>query len=146
MFNLSLENFTALFNQKFPGVYRPITVEDVNDMTKCGLIGRYDLYLRGDLEIIRGILEYEQLRGNRLVPPTLEDIQEPPKCKKCNKSLPVESEVKIGRPRRYCLECEPLRNRDRQRKSSSLRKKRHIQASPTESTPSPKQLYCETRQ
>ena len=42
----SPEAFASSFNQKFPGAYRLITVEDVNDMTECGLIGRYGFYLK----------------------------------------------------------------------------------------------------
>lgn len=64
------EAFVASFNEKFPDAYRWITVVDVNEMTECGLIGRYGLYLKniglskrygfvqqGDYETARGILQ-----------------------------------------------------------------------------------------
>ena len=155
----SPEKFAASFNQKFPGAYRLITAEDVNDMTECGLIGRYGFYLKkvdlserygfnkqDDLETIRGILQYEQLRENRPVPPALEDEPEPPKCKKCDKPLPVKPRDKKGRLREYCSECELLRNRDRQRKLSDRRRKQHHKSLSMKTTPSPRQLHCEPGQ
>jgi len=35
-------------------------------MKRCKLICRHGFYIRGDLEIVRGILEYEQLREGKL--------------------------------------------------------------------------------
>jgi len=57
--------FAAWFNEKFPGVYRPITAEEVIYTTRCKLICRYGFYLRDDFETARGILQYEQLRERR---------------------------------------------------------------------------------
>lgn len=67
MFNTSPEKFAALFNEKYSGAYRQITAQDVRAMTTCGLIGRYDVYFQDDLELIRGLLQYEQLREKRSV-------------------------------------------------------------------------------
>jgi len=57
---ISQEQFAGWFNEKYPGVHRRITTEDVIDMTVCGLIGRYRYYrLSQDGENVRGILAYE---------------------------------------------------------------------------------------
>jgi hypothetical protein len=56
MFITSPDEFAALFNEKYPGTYRQVTAQDVRDMTICCLIGRYECYLKDDLEFIRGIL------------------------------------------------------------------------------------------
>ena len=146
MFKTSPEEFAALFNEKYPGACRQITAQGVREMTTCGLIGRHYGYIRDDLETIRGILEYEQLRENRPLPPTSEEKQEPPSCKKCNQPLPVEPEGKIGRPRRYCLACQLLRNRNRQRKFRDKRRKQRNEFSLTKAGPSLKQLHCEPGQ
>jgi len=118
------DKFASLFNSKVPGAYRSISPQDVLDMKSCGLIGRSNYYGRDDLETVRAVLEYEQLRENRPVPPTLEDKQEPPKCKRCEKKLPAEPAGKVGRPKEYCVGCEPFRNRDRQRRLGSRRRQR----------------------
>jgi len=143
MFITHPEAFADLFNAKIPYARRKITSNDVRLMTKCNLIYKYGFYMQDDLETIRGILEYEQLRENRPLAPTSEEKQEPPKCKKCNQPLPVEPEGKIGRPRKYCLTCEPFRNRDRQRKLSDGRKRGRIESPSIKKGPSPKQLHCE---
>jgi hypothetical protein len=67
MFVTSPEKFAEWFNAKIPGTNRKITAADVRLMTECNLIGRYRFYERQDLETIRGILQYEQLRENRPV-------------------------------------------------------------------------------
>ena len=61
------DKFSSQFNILYPGVYRTVTGRDVLDMKTCGLIGRYDIYLRDDLETIRGILQYEKLREGSLL-------------------------------------------------------------------------------
>ena len=116
MFDTSSGKFAALFNEKYPGAYRKVTAQDVRDMTTCCLIGRYGFYLRDDLELVRGVLQYEQMREKRSAQPTLEDSQEPPKCKRCKQSLRPEPEGKRGRLREYCPSCEPFRNTERYRK------------------------------
>ena len=90
--------FAARFNEKYPGAYRQVTAQDVRDMTTCHLIGRYECYLKDDLEFIRGILQYEQMREKRSAQPTPEEKLEPTKCKKCKQPLPPEPEGKKGRP------------------------------------------------
>ena len=113
----SPEKFARWFNDKYQGAYRKIDDEDVRDLTTCGLIGRYRYYsLSRDGETIRGILEYEHMREKRSAQPTLEDKQEPPKCKRCEQPLHPEPERKRGRPREYCRSCESLRNIERNRK------------------------------
>jgi hypothetical protein len=54
--------FAAKFNSAVPGAYRQVTVDDVKQMAHCGLIGRHGFFTREDLETVRGILRYEQLR------------------------------------------------------------------------------------
>jgi hypothetical protein len=56
--------FAAKFNSVVKGVYRQVTVDDIRYMAQCGLIGRYGFFTRQDMEIVRGILRYEQLRKN----------------------------------------------------------------------------------
>ena len=74
--------FADWFNMKYPDVYRPITTEDIKDMTMCGLIKRYGFFIRDDLKIVEGILKYELKRAER-------STQEPtnkgksPKCRRC---------------------------------------------------------------
>jgi len=59
------EDFAAWFNKAIPGAYRSITAQDVQDMVTSGLIGRYGYYMQLDIETVRAILQYEQLRENR---------------------------------------------------------------------------------
>ena len=87
MFSTNYEKFAALFNKKFPRAYRRITTDDVEAMTKCRLIGRYCAYFRGDLELVRGLLQYEQIK-RRISQSSIEDKAEPPKCKRCGRPLP----------------------------------------------------------
>ena len=54
--------FAAKFNSTVPGAYRQVTIDDIRQMAQCGLIGRHGFFSREDLEIVRGILRYEQLR------------------------------------------------------------------------------------
>ena len=109
--------FAAWFNMTYQGAHRRITTEDVEDMTTCGLIGRYRYYSTSqDGEIIRGILQYEQIRETRSTQKATEDKLEPPKCKMCGKTLPPQSEVKKGRPRQYCPSCQSSRATERYRR------------------------------
>lgn len=124
--------FAAWFNEKYPGAYRQIIAEDIKDLTICGLIGRYRYYsLSRDGETIRGILEYEQLQQKRPAQTGPREEPESAKCKMCSKTLPINPDEKTGRPKEYCLECEPLRNRDRQKRLESRRKKRNSKLSST---------------
>jgi hypothetical protein len=66
MYSTRPEQFRTLFNEKVPHDYRNIPAEDIIRMTRCKLICRHGFYIKGDLEIVRGILEYEQLREGKL--------------------------------------------------------------------------------
>ena len=110
------ERFATLFNAKLPGAYRQITVQDIRDMTECGLIRRYGYYIHSDLETVRAVLQYEQILEKRMKKPPEEDKLESPCCKMCGQPLPTQPEGKKGRPREYCSKCESLRRRDRYRK------------------------------
>ena len=108
------DKFATWFNLKVPGAYRRITADDVRLLTECGLIGKYNYYGRLDLETVRGILRYEQLREKRLQRPAPDDAGEAPCCKGCGQTLSAES--RVGRPKEYCAQCEPTRARLRSRK------------------------------
>ncbi|MFC1940218.1 hypothetical protein ACFLXO_06000 [Chloroflexota bacterium] len=116
------DKFAAWFNSVVPGAYRKITAQDTRDMTECGLIKCYGGYFsRVDLETVRALLRYEQMREKRSAQEALEYTKEPAKCKMCGQSLPPEPEDKAGRPKEYCSECESFRNNERQKK----RRRRH---------------------
>jgi hypothetical protein len=54
--------FADRFNTMVRGAYRQVTVDDIRQMAYCGLIGCHGFFTRDDLETVRGILLYEQLR------------------------------------------------------------------------------------
>jgi len=54
--------FAAKFNAVVPGAFRPVTADDVRYLMHCGLVGRRGFFARTDLETVRGILLYEQVR------------------------------------------------------------------------------------
>jgi hypothetical protein len=54
--------FATRFNSTVPGAYRQVTAEDIRQMAQCGLIGRCGFFTREDLETVRGLLRFEQLR------------------------------------------------------------------------------------
>ena len=58
--------FAAKFNATVPGSYRMVSVDDIRYLSHCGLIGRHGFYTREDVDTVRGILRYEQLREHRL--------------------------------------------------------------------------------
>ena len=113
----SPKKFAALFNEKYIGANRQITVEDVICMTSCKLICRHDYYLRDDLEIVRCILEYEQMREQKHAQQFTDNRLEPRKCRMCGHPLPTEPEYKSGRPKEYCSGCESFRDKERKKKS-----------------------------
>ena len=115
--------FTQAFNAKVPGVYRCLTIQDVLDMTRCGLIGHSNYYYRSDLETVRGILQYEQMRDKRSVKQTKENKPELPTCNMCGQPPLPEPENKTGRPKEYCSGCELFRYRERKKNSRSQRRK-----------------------
>ena len=126
MFITSPDKFAALFNEKYVGANREISAEDVIYMTRCKLICRHGYYIRDDLEMVRGVLEYEQIRGQRSAQQSTDDELKPRKCKMCGHALPVELEDKTGRPKEYCPECESFRNKERKGKSRRHRRKQRI--------------------
>ena len=122
----SPRKFASLFNEKYIGANRQITVEDVICMTSCKLICRHDYYLRDDLEIVRGVLEYEQMREQRSAQEPADNKLEPPKCKMCGQPLPPHHVGKRGRPLQYCQGCQSSRAKERYRK---WRKRKALQVS-----------------
>lgn len=111
------EKFANCFNSVVPGAYRKITTQDIRDMTECGLIRCYGgYYSRVDLERVRGILQYEQMREKRSAKSPDNNKQEQPTCKMCGEPLPPKPADKAGRPKEYCSKCELLRVAERCRK------------------------------
>jgi hypothetical protein len=100
-----------------PGAYRRVTADDIRDMVECGLIGRHNYHYESDLETVRGILQYEQMReqrSNRII--STKNVSEPPKCKICGEPLPSERKHRGERPKEYCPDCNSLRGGVRQKK------------------------------
>lgn len=62
----STQQFAERFNSMFPGAHRPLAAEDVREMVHCGLIRRHGYYEWLDLQTVRGILQYERSRTQRL--------------------------------------------------------------------------------
>ena len=112
----SPDKFAEWFNTVVPGAYRKIDAEDVRDMTDYGLIGRYQYYGRTDLETVRAILNYEQLRQNRNRRNEIRDDEGMIHCRRCGVVLPTKAQDKRGRPKEYCSDCEAFRARERYRK------------------------------
>ena len=108
---LSPDKFAEWFNQSVPGACRPVTVQDARDLTACGLVGKYGYFGRDDIETVRAILLYEQLRDERERKACLKDA--PRTCNRCDQPLPTQSDGRRGRPNEYCADCEPYRNRSR---------------------------------
>ena len=52
-------------------------------MTECGLIGKYKYYGRQDIQLVRAILQYEQMRDERKLKVYTKDV--PRMCKRCGK-------------------------------------------------------------
>jgi hypothetical protein len=116
MFITSPKKFAALFNEKYVGANREITAEDVICMTRCKLICRHGYYMRDDLEMVRGVLEYEQIQGQRPVQLNTDNELKTRKCKIFGHAMPLEPEGKSEIPKEYCFSCEPSRNRERYQK------------------------------
>ena len=104
----SPEKFAAWFSKVVPGAYRQITADDTRLLTEIGLIGRYGYYFRQDIEMVRGILLYEQLREERSQKLDVDDKR----CKICGQLLPEKGNGR-GRPKEYCQLCEGARARQR---------------------------------
>jgi hypothetical protein len=110
------EDFAEWFTKAIPGAYRSVTAQDVQDMTTCGLIGKYGFYGNLDLEMVRCILLYEQLRQNRQKRDEIRDNEGIVHCRRCGVVLVPKPKAKQGRPSEYCADCEPFRGRERYRK------------------------------
>ena len=108
---VSPEKFAEWFNVVVPGAYRKINNQDIRDMCDVGLIHKYQYFGRSDLEIVRGILLYEQLRDERSRKENTIRT-----CKRCGQSLPSQTDGRKGRPNEYCPDCQPFRSRERYRK------------------------------
>lgn len=106
------DKFADFFNAKVPGAYRQITVDDVRDMVDCGLIGKFDCFLNLDIETVRAILQYEQLRQNRQKRDEIRDKNGSIHCRGCGVVL-AKPDGKRGRPREFCDKCQPFTGRDR---------------------------------
>jgi hypothetical protein len=108
----SPERFAIWFNAKVPGAYRQVSADDIRDMTTCGLIGKYSEYITLDIETVRAILQYEQLRQNRQKRDEIRDTNGATHCRRCGVVL-AKPDSKRGRPNEYCDDCEPYRGRER---------------------------------
>ena len=100
---------------KIESGYRKITVEDVRDMAKCGLIARYGYYGQDDLQTVRAVLQYEKLLQNRQHREAIRDNDGNIHCRLCGVLLEPH-DGKAGRPKEYCQDCEPTRSRERNAK------------------------------
>jgi hypothetical protein len=116
MFITSPEKIVEWFRLEVLGAYRNLTSQDIQDMINCGLIGRYGFYIRQDLETVSVVLQYDQLRQNRIQKFSKEDKAQPPKCKSCGQPLIYQHEAKKGRWREYCQQFESSRVKERYQK------------------------------
>jgi hypothetical protein len=124
MIEYSPKRFPAWFNEKYPGVFRSVSVQDIKDLITCNLICRPGYLLTTqDGETIRGLLEYEQLREKRSKQNPVENTLLPPVCKICGSPLPIKTVGEVGRPKEYCSDCDAFRNRERQRYFSANKRK-----------------------
>jgi hypothetical protein len=73
-------------------------------------------YYHLDIEIVRAVLQYEQLRQNRQNREEIRDVDGVIHCRQCGVVLDVKPSDKRGRPKEYCPECEATRGRERYRK------------------------------
>ena len=115
-FRTSPNKFAEEFNQTVPGAYRRITPDDVRDMHDCGLIGKYYYFGQNDIETVRAILRYEELRRQRIEKQPSDSISDIRTCRLCGITLPAEPIGKYGRPKEYCASCEPVRAKKRYQK------------------------------
>ena len=87
------ERFAEWFNMSYRGAYRRVSVEDIRDMTECGLICRSRCYSPSqDGETIHAVLRYEQMRQKRSAKLLNECEPEQPSCKMCSQPLSPEPE------------------------------------------------------
>jgi hypothetical protein len=120
-FRTSPNKFAEDFNEAVPGAYRRITTQDIVDMSECGLIGKYNCYPHNDIETVRAILRYEEIRQKSIEKQPSDSISNIRTCRLCGMILPPEPIGKYGRPKEYCPSCEPVRARKRYQKWRSRR-------------------------
>jgi hypothetical protein len=101
------EVFANFVNTKISGAYRKITTNDVCLMTEYNLIGKYEFYGSQDLETVRGILAYEQLREKRATHQSTKLNKGFRKHQMCDQLLHPHFSDKRGRPGEYCQQCQP---------------------------------------
>jgi len=112
----SPEKFAEWFNAKVLGSYRQISADDIRDITNCGLIGKYSgWYIQLDIETVRAVLQYEQLRQNRQKRDDIRDSDGSIHCRRCGVVL-TKPDGKRGRSREYCTAYESSRSTMRYRK------------------------------
>ena len=109
------DKFSDEVNAKLLGAYRQITADDVRDMVDCGLIGKYGYFINLDLETIRAVFQYEQLRTNRQKRDEIKDDDGVIHCRRCGVVL-ARPRAKRGRPNEFCDKCQPFRGRERHKK------------------------------
>ena len=109
------EDFVAWLAKAIPGAYRSITAQDIQDMTTCGLIGKYGYYGNLDLEMVRCILLYERLKQAREKKNEIRDKNGSIHCRRCGAVL-AKPDGRKGRPNEFCDKCQPFRGRERYRK------------------------------
>ncbi len=124
-FRTSPDRFAKEFNEVVPGAYRRITSDDVRDMYDCGLIGKYYSFGHKDIETVRAILRYEELRQKRIEKPPPNSISDIRTCRLCGIILPADPIGKYGRPKEYCSSCEPVRAKKRYQKWRRRRQARN---------------------
>ena len=113
---VSPDKFAAEFNSAVPGAYRKVDADDVRDMAECDLIGKYGYYGHVDIQLVRAILLYEQLRQNRQKKDEIRDSDGAIHCRRCGAVLAAKPDGERGRPKEYCTNCESYRGRERYKK------------------------------
>ena len=93
MFITGPDDFAQWFNEKIPDACRKITSDDVSLLTDCKLIGRYNHYIRQDLETVRAVLQYEQLR-EETIGQNAATVNRVFTCKRCGQALTIHSQKK----------------------------------------------------
>ena len=123
MYTTNPDKFAKDFVKTVPGAYRQINAQDIRDMTNCGLIGRYGSYGSTDIQMVIGILQYEQLfkrRKEKVIQQIQEQLHH---CRLCGELLLPQPYGKKGRPREYCDDCEASRSKNRNRKWRDRKRK-----------------------
>ena len=99
-----------------PSAHRKVDAVDIQLMTECNLIGKYSYYGHVDIQLVWGILKYEQLKQNRESRNEIKGLDGIMHCSRCHVVLAAQPAGTRGRPREFCQDCEAARSRDRYRK------------------------------